>query len=114
MKATLFAVLLSFFVSPLNTFAAANAPSKVSPPGTKALPPGISQKQQIIHLNQADVNTLTNSFKGIGRKRAESIIAYRGANGPFKSVDDLALVKGIGKQFVAKNQKQLQMIFSVQ
>jgi competence protein ComEA len=107
MKATLFAVLLSIVVCPIHTFAGSDVTSTASPPG-------ISQEQKSIQLNQADVETLSKSIKGIGRKRAEAIVAYREANGPFKSVDDLALVKGIGKQFVAKNQQQLQMIFTVE
>ena len=56
-----------------------------------------TQESHTINLNKADVDTLTQSFKGIGRKRAEAIVAYREANGEFKSLDDLALVKGIGR-----------------
>ena len=33
---------------------------------------------------------------GIGPKTAKSIIADREANGPFKSIDDIERVKGIG------------------
>lgn len=48
-----------------------------------------------IDLNQADVTVLTE-LPGIGPKTAEKIDAYRQTNGPFKTIDDLTNVKGIG------------------
>lgn len=105
MKAILFAVLLCV-VLPF----AAHAESSPVDPET----PVISQETSKINLNKADVNVLTQSFKGIGRKRAEAIISYRETNGPFKSIDDLALVKGIGKTFVEHHLQQLQATYSVE
>ena len=35
--------------------------------------------------------------------KAEAIVEYRKANGPFKSADELALVKGIGLKTVERN-----------
>lgn len=49
----------------------------------------------LVNLNtatEADLQTVS----GIGAKRAADIIAYREANGGFKSVDDLNNVSGIG------------------
>ncbi|HEM3549210.1 helix-hairpin-helix domain-containing protein [Streptococcus suis] len=49
----------------------------------------------LVNLNtatEADLQTIS----GIGAKRAADIIAYREANGRFKSVDDLNNVSGIG------------------
>ncbi|MGO0039883.1 helix-hairpin-helix domain-containing protein [Streptococcus suis] len=49
----------------------------------------------LVNLNtatEADLQTIS----GIGAKRAGDIIAYREANGGFKSVDDLNNVSGIG------------------
>ncbi|MGQ7508929.1 helix-hairpin-helix domain-containing protein [Streptococcus suis] len=49
----------------------------------------------LVNLNtatEADLQTIS----GIGAKRAADIIAYREANGGFKSVDDLNSVSGIG------------------
>ncbi len=48
-----------------------------------------------IDLNQADPAELTK-LPGIGTSTAAKISAYRDANGPFKSVDELLKVKGIG------------------
>ena len=48
-----------------------------------------------VNINTATKEELT-SLKGIGEKRAQEIINYRTKNGPFKSVDDLGKVPGIG------------------
>lgn len=51
-----------------------------------------------------DLNTATEaqlkSIKGIGDAKAKAIVEYRTKNGNFKSVDDLAKVKGFGKKTV--------------
>lgn len=57
--------------------------------------------QAPVNLNQASSEELI-VLKGIGPKMAERIIAYRKEHGPFKTVDQLVQVKGIGN---AKFQK---------
>lgn len=51
-------------------------------------------------LADVNVNTATKvqleTLKGIGPGKAQAIIDYRTKNGPFKSLDDLDKVKGIG------------------
>jgi len=56
-----------------------------------------------VNINTADAATLSRELKGIGMKRAEAIIEYRRKFGPFKSADELALVKGIGPSAIQKN-----------
>ncbi|MFS9228062.1 helix-hairpin-helix domain-containing protein [Streptococcus gordonii] len=58
-------------------------------------------KSALVNLNtatEADFQTIS----GIGQKRAQDIIAYREANGRFKSVDDLKNVSGIGAKTLEK------------
>ena len=58
-------------------------------------------KSALVNLNtatEADFQTIS----GIGQKRAQDIIAYREANGRFKSVDDLKNVPGIGAKTLEK------------
>ena len=60
-----------------------------------------------ININTADKETLMSVIKGVGEKKAEAIIAYRKENGSFKSVDELASVKGIGSAMVEKHRDML-------
>ena len=59
-----------------------------------------------ININTADVATLAE-LTGVGRSKAEAIVAYREANGPFQAPADLAQVKGIGARTVEKNADRL-------
>lgn len=59
-----------------------------------------------ININTADVATLAE-LTGVGQSKAEAIVAYREANGPFSTPQDLAKVKGIGERTVAKNSARL-------
>lgn len=59
-----------------------------------------------IDINTANEGQLAQLAK-VGPKKAQEIIRYREANGPFKSVDDLAKVKGIGEKTVEQNRERL-------
>ncbi|MCF7870205.1 MAG: helix-hairpin-helix domain-containing protein [Candidatus Omnitrophica bacterium] len=57
----------------------------------------VSKQIQIIDINKADSNKL-QEISGIGPVLSLQIIEYREARGPFKTIDDLKKVKGIGKK----------------
>ena len=59
-----------------------------------------------VNINTANVQELT-SLPGIGKAKAEAIVQYRQANGPFKSVDDITKVKGIGPKKLEKIRKEI-------
>ncbi len=61
---------------------------------------------QAVNINTASKAELM-SVRGIGEKRAEAIIAYRDQNGPFKSVDDLESVQGVGPAILKDNRDSL-------
>ena len=63
----------------------------VTAPGTTA--------EGLVDLNTADAATL-DTLPRIGPAMAERIIAWREANGPITSVDDLLAVSGIGSKTV--------------
>jgi competence protein ComEA len=59
-----------------------------------------------VNINTATKEELT-SIKGVGDKRAQDIIDYRAKNGPFKSIDDLEKVPGIGPGFMKRIRSQI-------
>jgi competence protein ComEA len=56
-----------------------------------------------VNINTADAATLDRVLLNIGPSKAQAIVAYRKANGPFRSIDQLALVKGVGLKTIEKN-----------
>ena len=62
-----------------------------------------------VNINTADAQTISESLKGIGQKKAEAIVQYRKENGAFKSVDDLASVSGIGPKTVEINKADIML-----
>jgi len=62
-----------------------------------------------VDINTADAKTLAAELRGVGETTAEAIIAYRTANGPFKSVDDLVKVRGIGSKLLEQNRANLRV-----
>ena len=60
-----------------------------------------------VNINTANADNLAVNIKGVGKKKAEAIIAYREANGPFKTAEELIKVKGIGEKLVQKNRDNI-------
>ena len=60
-----------------------------------------------VNINTADAATLDRVLVGIGPSKAEAIVQYRKANGPFRSADQLASVKGIGLATIEKNRERI-------
>lgn len=58
---------------------------------------------EMVNINTADAATLDRVLVGIGPSKAQAIVAYRKANGAFKSVSALADVKGIGPSTLERN-----------
>ena len=60
----------------------------------------------IVNLNTANATELA-TLPGIGDKTAGRIIEYRQKNGPFKKVEELMNVQGIGEKSFLKLKPQL-------
>jgi len=60
-----------------------------------------------VNINTADADTLSNELSGIGQSKAEAIVAYRDQHGPYKQLEDLANVKGIGLSTIEKNKSKM-------
>ncbi|HET6433729.1 ComEA family DNA-binding protein [Dyella sp.] len=61
-----------------------------------------------VNINKADAATISRSLDGVGPAKAKAIVAWREAHGPFKSVDDLAQVKGMGPATLKRNTDAIQ------
>ena len=65
---------------------------------------------ETVNINTADKESLMTSIKGVGEKRAEAIIAYREQYGAFKSIEELAEVRGVGPSIVEANIDNLTIV----
>ncbi len=73
----------------------ADAPPPVTG-GTPTLSSGEVAPGGKVNINTATLEEL-DTLPGIGSELAERIIEFREANGPFKSIEDITLVSGIGQ-----------------
>lgn len=62
-----------------------------------AAAPSSNAEEGKVNINAADAKTL-EELPGIGPAKATGIIAYRDEHGPFKTVEDLLDVSGIGEK----------------
>jgi competence protein ComEA len=62
-----------------------------------------------VDINTADATTLARELNGVGPARAQAIVTYRNEHGPFKSVDDLRLVKNMPQKIIDSNRELLRM-----
>src|SRR5215510_7403941 len=62
-----------------------------------------------VNINTADATALAKALNGIGPAKAKAIVSYREKNGPFKSVDQLAMVEGITQKLIDKNRGDIQL-----
>ena len=60
-----------------------------------------------VNVNTADAETISAELKGVGLAKAKAIVEYRKKHGPFRSADDLSLVKGIGERTVELNRADI-------
>ena len=60
-----------------------------------------------VDINTADAATLDRVLVNVGEAKAEAIVAHRKANGPFRSAEQLADVKGIGLKTVENNRERI-------
>ena len=79
-------------------FAQVKAPAQR---GAKAAP-----TTAVVNINTASATEL-DALPGIGAKTAARIVEYRQKNGPFKKVEELMNVRGVGEKNFVKLKPQL-------
>lgn len=62
-----------------------------------------------VNVNTADAATLARVLHNVGQAKAEAIVAHRQENGPFRSIEQLATVKGIGLRTVEVNRERIEV-----
>ena len=62
-----------------------------------------------VNVNTADAETISAELKGVGLAKAKAIVEYRQKHGPFRSAEDLSLVKGIGERTVELNRSDIKV-----
>lgn len=60
-----------------------------------------------VDINTADAATISAELQGVGMSKAQAIVEYRKNHGPFRSYEDLTLVKGIGVRTVEINRANI-------
>lgn len=68
-----------------------------------------ADQEASVSINQADAEQLASILKGVGLKKAESIVRYREQNGPFTQIEQLQEVPGIGPALFERNRARLKM-----
>ena len=85
--------------------AASPEPEETGPAASEAQPPAPSPSAPgapgLVNINTAGSEEL-QTLPGIGEKRAEDIIAYREEHGPFRIVEDITDVSGIGEGILSR------------
>jgi competence protein ComEA len=82
-------------ITPHLTFSSP-APSPGPAPAANSLPSAdLAPMPEPVDLNSADAAAL-DALPGVGPAKAQAVIRYREANGPFRAVQELARVPGFG------------------
>ncbi len=60
--------------------------------------------QERVDLNSASASEIQRVLKGtgVGLKKSQDLVEYRTTHGPFKTLDDVSKVKGIGPKTLIK------------
>lgn len=60
-----------------------------------------------VNVNEADAATIADILVGIGMSRARAIVQFREEHGQFSSLEDLALVSGVGEATLLNNKDRI-------
>lgn len=60
-----------------------------------------------VDINTASAEQIAEAMVGVGESKAQAIITFRKQHGPFKTLDDLVMVKGIGEKTLDKNRANI-------
>ncbi|MCX6338696.1 MAG: helix-hairpin-helix domain-containing protein [Candidatus Aureabacteria bacterium] len=64
-------------------------------------------RQGKININTASVTELDDALSGIAAKKAGTIVQFRKTHGPFRSIEDIKNVPGIGEKLFERNKDRI-------
>ncbi len=82
--------------------APAAAPAAKAPEAAKG-----DEETTRVSINAASAEALAQAMNGVGLKKAQAIVSYREEYGPFKTLEDLQQVPGMGASLVERNLDRL-------
>lgn len=85
----------------------AQSATKVEPPVQPVTEQKGASPGNIADINKASAEELAASLNGVGIKKAQAIVQYRQEFGPFKSLDQLLDVPGIGASLLERNRGRI-------
>jgi len=68
---------------------------------------GLAHAAGPVDINRDDAGALQRGLTMVGPSRAAAIVEHRQQHGPFRRVEDLTRVKGIGKGIVERNRQRI-------
>ena len=85
--------------------------SATSSPQSKAVASSNNGEEEGVRvsINSASAEELAKVMNGVGIKKAQAIVSYREEYGPFKTLDDLRQVPGMGGALVERNLAHLML-----
>lgn len=67
------------------------------------------EAESVVSINTGSAEDLARILNGVGLKKAQSIVSYREEFGPFKELDQLQEVPGIGEALVERNRQHIKL-----
>ena len=102
MKILISLITLVTLLLPSLALAEISAPDPISDEGTETV-------LLYVNINTDSAEKMADLLNGIGLTKAQAIIDFRDANGPFLAIEDLLQVPGIGAATLDKNRLVLRV-----
>ncbi|AIR61042.1 competence protein ComEA [Cedecea neteri] len=89
---------------------AGSAPASTAATQPKTAPAKTAEQGEgLVSINSAPAEELAQKMNGVGLKKAQAIVNYRDEFGPFKTLDQLQEVPGIGASLVERNLARIKL-----